>query len=130
MTDHDSLEPSPAQMGETATVPPGEWWPLDDHGTQIWVYGGKAVDIAYQVGAEGELQRLRETVERMSRRLLHTSQHNKSPIFIGGRIQDDINELRRAAGLPEFAWGDSVPDAEVGRCTVHSEGCAGQETHP
>lgn len=70
-----------------------------------------------------------EGVERITRRLLHTSQHIKIPIFIAGRIQDDINELRRAVGLSEFVWGDYVPDEEVGRCTVHSEDCAGQHTH-
>jgi hypothetical protein len=75
----------------------------------------------------------RETVVRhievTTRRLLHTSQHSRCPIFIGGRIQDDINELRRAAGLLEFGWGDAVPDAEVGRCSMHGATCAGQETH-
>ncbi len=68
-------------------------------------------------------------VDRLTRRLLHTSQHNKILIFLAGRIQDDINELRVAAGLPEFGWNDSVPDEEVGRCTVHAEDCAGQHTH-
>lgn len=72
---------------------------------------------------------IRAAIDRATRRLLHTSQHNACPIFIGGRIQDDINDLRRAAGLSEFGWGDCVPDAEVNRCTVHSDNCAGQETH-
>jgi hypothetical protein len=69
-------------------------------------------------------------MDRLTRRLLHTSQHNKCPIFIAGRIQDDINALRSMAGLPKFGWGDWVPDEEVQRCTVHAEGCAGQHTHP
>jgi hypothetical protein len=44
----DDLGPSPAQMGETMTVAAGEWTPLDDHGTQIYVYGCRSVDIAFQ----------------------------------------------------------------------------------
>jgi hypothetical protein len=68
-------------------------------------------------------------VDRLTRRLLHTSQHNKIPIFLASRIQDDINEMRAAAGLPLFGWGDCVPDEEVERCTVHAEGCSGQHTH-
>lgn len=71
-----------------------------------------------------------EDVDRVTRRLLHTSQHNRCVIWLAGRIQDDINELRRVAGLDEFHWGDFVPDEEVGRCTVHAEDCAGQHTHP
>jgi hypothetical protein len=79
----------------------------------------------------GELTRLKEAADRATRRLLHTSQHNRCVIFIGGRIQDDINELRRAAGLADFGWNDSVQDEEVGRCTVHSDSwCEGQHTHP
>lgn len=76
-----------------------------------------------------EVEGLSAEINRVTRRLLHTSQHNKIPIFIAGRVQADINDLRRVAGLPEFGWGDTVPDEEVGRCTVHSEGCAGQHTH-
>lgn len=68
-------------------------------------------------------------VDRLTRRLLHTSQHSKIQIFLAGRIQDDISELRAAAGLPEFGWNDSVPDEEVDRCTVHAEDCRGQHTH-
>lgn len=68
-------------------------------------------------------------VERLTRRLLHTSQHGRIPIFLAGRIQDDIDELRVAAGLPRFGWGEAVPDQEVGRCTVHAEDCAGQHIH-
>lgn len=68
-------------------------------------------------------------VERLSRRLWHTSQHNGCPIFIGGRVQDDVNELRAAAGVDGYGWVDSVPDEEVGRCTVHAEDCSGQHTH-
>jgi hypothetical protein len=70
-----------------------------------------------------------EDVDRFTRRLLHTSQHNRCVIFIAGRIQEDINELRRAVGLPEFGWHDAVPDEEVGRCSVHPDDCKGQHTH-
>lgn len=70
-----------------------------------------------------------DDIDRATRRLWHTSQHDKCTIFLGGRIQEDVNVLRRTAGLPEFGWNDSVPDQEVGRCTVHSEDCAGQHTH-
>lgn len=71
-----------------------------------------------------------EAVNRATRRLLHTSQHDKMVIALAGRIQDDINELRAAMGLPEFGWHDSVPDEDVGRCTVHLDKCTGQHTHP
>lgn len=68
-------------------------------------------------------------VDRWSRHLLHTSQHNGMPIFLGGRLQEQANEMRRASGLEPFGWGDTFPDAEFGECSVHSNGCAGQETH-
>jgi len=75
------------------------------------------------------MDNLTREIDRITRRLLHTSQHNKCVIWLSGRIQDDINELRRTAGLPEFGWGDAVPYEEVGRCTVHTEDCGGQHTH-
>ncbi len=70
-----------------------------------------------------------EHVDRYTRRLLHTSMHNRCMIWIGGRIQDDVNGLREAVGLEELGWNDAVPDEEVGRCTVHEENCEGQHTH-
>lgn len=48
LNQEDSLEPSPAQLGETMTVAAGEWTPLDDLGTQLYVYGDQPVDIAVQ----------------------------------------------------------------------------------
>lgn len=55
----DNLEPSPAEMGETMTVAPGVWAPLDDLGTQIYVYGERPVDIAVQrAEADNEIRRL------------------------------------------------------------------------
>ncbi len=68
-------------------------------------------------------------VDSLTRRLLHTSQHSRCPIWLAGRVQNDVNALRAAAGLPEFGWNDSVPDEEVGQCAVHVEDCAGQHTH-
>lgn len=69
-------------------------------------------------------------VDRFTRRLLHTSQHNRCVIWLAGRVQDDINGLREAVGLEPFGWNDAVPDEEVGRCAVHTEDdCAGQHTH-
>lgn len=69
-------------------------------------------------------------IDRYTRRLWHTSQHNRCAIFIGGRVQDDVNGLRAAVGLPEFGWNDSVPDEDVERCSVHTDDdCKGQHTH-
>jgi hypothetical protein len=72
---------------------------------------------------------LTEDVDRLTRRLLHTSQHDQCVIWVARRIQEDINELRAAAGLPVFGWNDAVPDVEVARCSVHVVDCAGQHTH-
>lgn len=68
-------------------------------------------------------------VDVLTRRMLHTSQHDHCPIWLGGRLQEDANAARTAVGLAPFGWNDTVPDEEVGRCTVHHEGCAGQHTH-
>lgn len=50
-TDEDDNGPSPAQLGDTMTLAPGEWTPLDDNGTEIYVYGDRPVDIALQLGS-------------------------------------------------------------------------------
>jgi hypothetical protein len=68
-------------------------------------------------------------IDRITRRLWHTSQHRKCPIWLAGRVQDDVEALRAEFGLPEFGWNDAVPDEEVGRCSVHPENCIGQHTH-
>lgn len=34
----DQNEPTPAQLGDTMTITPGEWTPLDDNGTQLYAY--------------------------------------------------------------------------------------------
>lgn len=49
--DEDESGPSPAQLGDTMTLVPGEWTPLDDNGTEIYVYGDRPVDIALQLGS-------------------------------------------------------------------------------
>jgi hypothetical protein len=68
-------------------------------------------------------------VDQWTRHLWHVSQHNKMVIVLGGRLQQIVHEMRDAAGLPEFGWNTAFPDADFGQCTVHVEGCAGQETH-
>jgi len=71
----------------------------------------------------------RGQVDEWTRHLWHVSQHNLMVIGLGGRIQQIVHEMREAAGLPGFGWNTAFPDAEFGQCTVHVEGCAGQETH-
>lgn len=51
--DAAEIEPSPAQLGETTTLLPRTWTSLDDHGTQIFVYGDQRVDIAFQAADFG-----------------------------------------------------------------------------
>lgn len=68
----ESLEPSPAEMGETATLTPGEWEPLDDIGTQIYVYGDQPVDVAVQrADVDDEVRRLNREVD-VARELIGT----------------------------------------------------------
>lgn len=71
-----------------------------------------------------------EEIDRWTARLLHTSQHGQCPIWLAGRIQQDVNGLRAAAGLEPYGWGDFIPDERVTRCSVHTERCVGQHTHP
>ena len=68
-------------------------------------------------------------VDRWTRHLWHTSQHGRMIIFLAGRIQEVVNEMREAAGLEEFGWDTGFPDAEFGECSVHGSSCRGQETH-
>lgn len=70
-----------------------------------------------------------EDVERWSRHLLHTSQHDRMVIGLAGRLQDLANEMRESVGLKPFGWGDMVLDAEFKECSVHVSDCLGQETH-
>lgn len=71
-----------------------------------------------------------QDIDRWTRHLWHVSQHNRMVIGLGGRIQRIVHEVRAAVGLPEFGWNTAFPDAEFSECTVHVEGCPGQETHP
>jgi hypothetical protein len=68
-------------------------------------------------------------IDQWTRHLLHVSQHNRMVIGLGGRIQQIAQEMREAAGLPAFGWNTAFDDAEFGECSVHVEGCQGQETH-
>jgi hypothetical protein len=70
MRNHDELEPSPAQLGDTMTVAPGEWTPLDDHGTEIYLYGTRSADIAVQTAAvDDEVRQLRAAFDEIDRLL-------------------------------------------------------------
>ncbi len=67
-----SLEPSPAEMGDTTTLQPGVWERLDEIGTQIYVYGDQPVDVAIQYAeVESELRQLRREVD-VARELIGT----------------------------------------------------------
>jgi hypothetical protein len=95
-TDHAAencldCNPGAAHLGETATIPPGEWWPLDDHGTEIYAYGDQPVDIAYQVGAEAEIRRLSEAL-----RLIGTRCHNYNGTWT---CVDDPNRIPGGSSL-------------------------------
>lgn len=68
-------------------------------------------------------------IDEWSAHLWHTSQHNRMVIGLAGRLQGLANEMRAAGGLEEFGWNTSFPDERFGECTVHVEGCRGQETH-
>jgi hypothetical protein len=56
MTDHDAkhcldCNPGATQDGDGMTVQPGEWTPIDDNGTEIYVYGEQPVDIVVRLTA-------------------------------------------------------------------------------
>jgi hypothetical protein len=70
-----------------------------------------------------------EQVDRWTRHILHVSQHSRMVIGLGGRLQKIAGEMRAAVGLKPFGWNTSFPDADFGECSVHVEGCRGQETH-
>jgi len=71
----DSLEPSPAQLGDTMTLTPGEWTPLDEIGTQIYVYGDQPVDIAIQYAeVESVIRQLRAEVTALAKGLLEIAE--------------------------------------------------------
>lgn len=68
-------------------------------------------------------------VDAWSKHIWHVSQHNQMVIGLSARLQGIANEMRMAAGLPEFGWNDSVSDEVFQQCSVHVTGCAGQQTH-
>ena len=70
-----------------------------------------------------------EQVDQWTRHLWHASQHNRMVIGLAGRLQQIAAEMREAAGLAEFGLDTAFPDAQFGQCSVHVEGCTGQETH-
>lgn len=70
-----------------------------------------------------------DEVDRWTRHIWHVSQHGKMTIGLAGRLQRIADEMRDAAGLPEFGWNTAFPDAEFGECSVHVKDCQGQETH-
>lgn len=69
-------------------------------------------------------------VDEWSSHVWHTSQHDRIPIGLSGRLQRLANEMRDVAGLEPLGWNTAFPDARFGECTVHLDDCAGQETHP
>lgn len=71
-----------------------------------------------------------DDIDKWSRHLWHTSQNSHMVIGLGRRLQDLAEEMREAAGLPELDGDTFIPDAEFGECSVHAQGCKGQETHP
>lgn len=92
MTDQD--EPSPAQLGDTMTINPGEWTSLDDNGTEIYLYGDRSVDVAVRVAdrkAENILVAVRELAENWD------EQDDESG---GPDAADFLARLRPLLGLP------------------------------
>lgn len=83
-----------------------------------------------RAGKIGGMDDIERQVDDWSTHLWHASQHDKMIIGLGGRLQALANEMRVAVGLEEFGWNTSFPDERFGECSVHVEGCAGQETHP
>jgi hypothetical protein len=91
MTD---LEPSPAELGDTMTVQPGEWTPLDDHGTEIYLYGDQPADVAVQFAdrkAESIVAAVRELAENWDEQ----DDENGGP-----DAADFLVRLRPLLGLP------------------------------
>lgn len=48
-----------------------------------------------------------EDIDQWTRRLFRTSQDDKIITRLSGEIQEVVNEMRKAAGLPLFGWGDT-----------------------
>lgn len=118
------LPPVHVTLPSGARLAPGRIAELVDIAAAEPSPGRPALQPRYEANEEGEAG-----LDRFTRRLWHSSQHGRCPIWLAGRIQDDVNELRDEFRLPKFGWDDAVPDEEVGRCSVHPEECSGQHTH-
>lgn len=108
----DDLHPSPAQMGDTMTVEPGEWTPLDDHGTQLYVYGDQPVDVAIQHAEVGdEIRRL--TAERDKAQQERDALARRCAVRFECEVKllERIEKAYEALAIEEFD-GDSCPDLE------------------
>jgi hypothetical protein len=46
---HDN-DPSPATLGDTISVAPNEWTPIDDYGTEIYLYGDQPCTLVVRHG--------------------------------------------------------------------------------
>lgn len=94
----DDHGPSPAQLGQTMTVTPGEWTPLDDHGTQIYAYpdGSDAVTHEFTIAvqtADDTIRRLRAELESARTVIAH------------------VDTWRHGGGEPGYDAAQAVIDA-------------------
>ncbi len=93
----DSLEPSPAEMGDTTTLTPGEWTPLDEIGTQIYIYGDQPVDIAIQYAeVESEIRQLRVEVSALAKGLLEIAEAAMPDTYLASDSR--VQRARRVLG--------------------------------
>jgi hypothetical protein len=116
---HDDLEPSPAELGETATVAPGEWTPLDDHGTQLYVYGNQPVNIAVQTAdVDDEVRQLHAEVDRLGAELetmRFVAQGNKRHVAETIAILDRVEALTKDAAGGDLDGGEIVIVGKIRR---------------
>lgn len=106
----DDLGPSPAELGDTMTVAPGEWTPLDDLGTQIYVYGDQPVDIAVQrAEADDEVRHLREELAALAKGLLEIAEAAMPDTYLAtdSRVQRARRALGTVASVPHPTGGES-----------------------
>lgn len=102
MTDHDAehcldCNPSPAELGDTLTVNPRVWTPLDDHGTKIYMYRDQPVDIAVQIApVDDEIRQLRRAFDDIER---HLDQYRGAKALREGAqaIVDRVRGITRTA---------------------------------
>jgi hypothetical protein len=100
MTNHDAktcldCNPGAAHLGDTMTIDPRVWTPLDDHGTQLYVYGDQRVDIAVQTAdVDDEVRQLRAAIEQIDRLL---GQYRGAKALREG-VQAVVDRARRTTG--------------------------------